>query len=140
MSENCCNPNREVVSRNRLDDFSKMWKHLGFQEQNLPLTGDVYEEKDKYLLTLDTPGIKEEDIKIEYNDGELTIRCERKFEKNENSKVHRRERFYGKYARSFAINESIKDDEIKAELKDGVLSIILPKQEEKKAKTIAISR
>jgi len=104
----------------------------------LPLT-DIYEDKDKYSLKLDLPGIKKEDVKISYVDGKLSISGERNVEsEHKDSKCHRIERSFGKYYRSFSLPENIQQEKINAEFKDGQLTITVPKSEEAKPKEIEI--
>ncbi len=104
----------------------------------MPLT-DIAEDTDNYYLKVDLPGIKKEDVKISYIDGNLSISGERVKEKEaKDKKIHRIERSYGKYYRSFNIPTEIKDDKIKAEFKDGQLTITIPKAEEVKPKEIDI--
>lgn len=100
---------------------------------------DVYEDKDNYVLKLDLPGIKKEDVKISFVDGQLNISGERKQEKeSKDGTYHRVERNYGKYFRTFTLPSKIKQDSINAEFKDGQLTITVPKSEEAKPKEIAI--
>lgn len=136
MNMNYCIPNRSV------EDFNQVWKHLGFKEKTSEdvrrLTGDIAESKEAFKIYLDVPGIKQEDIKIEFINDELMITAERKFEKSESEDIHLRERHGGKFARTFQVNEAIKEDDIQADLKDGVLTLLLPKAEVKKPKTISI--
>ncbi len=104
----------------------------------MPLT-DIYEDKNNYTLKADLPGMKKDDVKISYTDGQLTISGERVQEKeSKDAKCHRVERTYGKLYRSFNLPKEIKADEIKAEFKDGQLSITIPKAEEVKPKEIDI--
>ena len=104
----------------------------------MPLT-DIAEDNDNYYLKVDLPGIKKQDVKISYIDGNLSISGERVQDKEaKDKKIHRIERSYGKYYRSFNIPKEIKDDKIKAEFKDGQLTIIIPKADEVKPKEIDI--
>ncbi len=104
----------------------------------MPLT-DIYEDKDKYTLKLDLPGIKKDDVKISYVDGQLSISGERVQEsEHKDAKCHRIERVFGKYYRSFNLPDHIKSDNISAEFKDGQLTITVPKAEEAKPKEIEI--
>lgn len=136
MNMNYCIPTKN------LEDFNKVWKHLGFSEnwgeEVRRFNGDISETKDNYKIYLDVPGIKQEDIKIEFSNDELIISAERKFEKTEGEDFHLKERYAGKYARTFRVNEAIKEEDIQADLKDGVLTLTLPKAEVKKPKTISI--
>lgn len=104
----------------------------------MPLT-DIYEDNDKYTLKVDLPGIKKEDVKINYANGKLSISGERVQEnETKDAKWHRIEKSYGKYYRSFTLPEQIQEDKISAEFKDGLLTITIPKAEEAKPKEIEI--
>lgn len=104
----------------------------------MPLT-DIYEDKEKYTLKLDLPGIKKEDVKISFIDGKLSISGERTQENEHNdSKCHRIERSFGRYYRSFNLPEHVQSEKINAEFKDGQLTISIPKAEEAKPKEIEI--
>lgn len=103
-----------------------------------PLT-DIYEDKDNYIINADLPGLKKDDVKISYADGQLEISGERVQEKEtKDAKWHRVERSFGKYFRSFSLPKEIKQDNIKAEFKDGQLTITIPKAEEVRPKEIEI--
>jgi HSP20 family protein len=124
--------NRFGISRSKEEDAeyeNAVW---------MPLT-DIYEDKDKYSLKLDLPGIKKEDVKISFVDGKLSISGERAQEsEHKDSKCHRIERSFGKYYRSFSLPENIQSDKINAEFNNGQLSITVPKAEEAKPKEIEI--
>lgn len=103
-----------------------------------PLT-DIYENKDNYIIKADLPGLKKDDVKISYTNGQLEISGERVQEKEtKDAKWHRVERSFGKYYRAFTLPKEIKQDDIKAEFKDGQLTITIPKAEEVKPKEIEI--
>ena len=145
------NPMRDLVSMER--DFNKIFnsleKKFGFGDGDneneefenavwMPMT-DILEDDCQYYLNIDLPGIKKEDVKINYSNGHLSISGERKQETVEkNTKFHRAERSYGKYYRSFTLPQKIKENEINAEFKDGQLKISIPKSEEVKPKQIEI--
>lgn len=123
--------NRFGITRNKEDEeyANAVW---------MPLT-DIYEDKDKYTLKIDLPGIKKDDVKISYVDGRLSISGERVQESEQkDSKWHRIERSFGKYYRSFNLPEHIQEDKINAEFKDGQLTVTVPKAEEAKPKEIEI--
>jgi HSP20 family protein len=118
------------------DDFFK-----NFFVQNTGLSRmsvDVKDEKDKYVIEAELPGAKKEDIKIDIDDGVLTLSAEIGSEKNEekDSYVYR-ERRYGSVCRSFSL-DGIDDEKIKAEYKDGILTIDLPKKEPEKKLTKSV--
>ena len=99
---------------------------------------DVKDEKDKYVIEAELPGLKKEDIKIDIDDGVLTLSAEIGSEKNEEKDNYvYRERRYGSVCRSFSL-EGIDDEKIKAEYKDGILAIDLPKKEPEKKLTKSV--
>ena len=94
---------------------------------------DIKDEGDHYLLEAELPGFEKEDIKVNVEDGYLTISAERKNEteeKKENGYI-RRERRFGSFSRSFDVT-SVNTDSITAEYKNGVLALNLPKKDETK--------
>ena len=100
---------------------------------------DVYETEGSYVLKADLPGMKKEDIKLDVNDGVLTIQGEKKLEeKTENDNYVRMERSYGSFTRSFTLTDNVDTENIQAAYKDGVLEITLSKKEEAKPKEINI--
>lgn len=119
----------ELANRSATRETNSVWS---------PLT-DVIEDKDQFLLHIDLPGIKLEDIKIKVQEGKLTISGERKLETETKEKnYHRIERSYGSYFRSFDLPNNINLDAITAEHTNGQLTISLPKAEEAKPKEITI--
>jgi len=100
---------------------------------------DIVDKKDKFLISIDVPGVKKEDINIELKDGYLTVKGERTYEYNDESEtVYRCERSYGSFSRTFNV-EGVKDDSIKASFENGTLKLDLPKVEEKKPKKIELN-
>ena len=99
---------------------------------------DVKDEKDKYVLEAEIPGAKKEDIKLDIDDGVLTLSAEIGNEKNEEKDNYvYRERRYGSVCRSFSL-DNIDDSKIKAEYKDGILTVDLPKKEPEKKLTRSV--
>ena len=102
-------------------------------------TVDISETETEYLIKAELPEIKKEEVKVTVEDGVLTIRGERKREKEEKGKkFHRVERSYGRFARSFTLPDSVDEGKVKAEYTDGVLALHLPKSEEAKPKHIEV--
>lgn len=100
---------------------------------------DVTEDDNEYVIAVDLPDVKKEDIKVSQENGRLTIRGERHREAEEKTKKwHRVERSHGKYIRSFELPEEIEVKKIDAAFKNGVLTIHLPKLAEKKIKRSGI--
>ncbi len=105
----------------------------------MPLA-DVIEREKEYLIKLDLPEVRKEDVKILVDEGMLSIKGERKHEKEvKDEKVHRTERFVGTFERSFMLPEDIDPKLIKAETKDGVLLIHVPRVATEKTRPLAIT-
>jgi HSP20 family protein len=101
---------------------------------------DIAEEKDRILITAELPGFKESEIEIQTENGMLTLRGERKFEKETDGKsYHRVERSYGQFVRSFSLPNNVDREKIQATFRDGLLQVELPKREDAKPRTIKIS-
>ena len=100
---------------------------------------DVSETDNEYLIKVELPGIRKEDVKVTIHDGVLTLQGERKLEhKEEHKKYHRVERAYGSFARSFTLPENVDGNSVKATNKDGMLYLHLGKTEETKPKSIEV--
>ncbi|MBM4310720.1 MAG: Hsp20/alpha crystallin family protein [Deltaproteobacteria bacterium] len=103
---------------------------------------DIEEQDNSYVVHAEIPGMKKDEIDVEYRDGYLMIRGEKKFEREDKRRdFHRIERSYGSFQRTFEIPEDIQADAIKAEYKNGVLEIRLPllSPEKRRVKRIQIS-
>jgi HSP20 family protein len=114
--------------------FGSLFDDFGdFKLKNNIMKSDIYEEDKNYVIEIDVPGFKKEDVCVDYEDGYLTITAKQEEEKNEDSKNYiKRERHYGEMSRSYYIGE-IEEDKINAKFKDGTLKLIFPKEEPKKA-------
>ena len=100
---------------------------------------DVAETQEKILVRVEVPGMKQEDIQIEFENGLLTLKGERKLEKTENGPTyHRVERAYGNFNRTFTLPRTVDPEKISASYRDGILEIEVPKKEEAKPKQIKI--
>ena len=123
-----------LVPRRNFDLFDDFFDDSFFnkKEKNFMKT-DIKEKKDKYVIEMDLPGFEKENIKLELNNGYLTItgRQENKIDEEEEKYVHK-ERFYGECTRSFYVGDNIKEEDIDAEFKNGTLKIDIPKKEEQK--------
>src|SRR3990167_1844953 len=104
---------------------------------------DIVEKAKDVRVKADLPGLTENDIKVELNDGYLTITGERKEEKEEKD-GHRytQERHYGTFTRSFAIDADINEEAVEAKFSNGTLEVIMPKLKEEKpqARVIPIKK
>ncbi len=100
---------------------------------------DIVEEKEKLLVKIEVPGIEEKDLKVNFEDGLLTVSGERQFERKEEQNYHRIERSYGSFTRTFSLARSVDVNAIKASYRNGVLEIEIPKKEESRPRQIAIN-
>jgi HSP20 family protein len=105
----------------------------------VPLT-DIVELEKEFLIKLDLPDVKREDVQVYAKEGDIVIKGIRKFERDvKDLKVLRRETFYGEFERMFALPENVDVNTIKAECKDGVLRVHLPKLEVEATKPLKIT-
>jgi HSP20 family protein len=110
---------------------------IGFETWS-PRT-DFIENDKEFKVHLDLPGMTKNDIKVNFQDGRLSISGERKqAAENEKDDYIRRERYYGSFYRTFTLPEAVKEDKIKATFKDGVLWVTVPKAEVSKPKEVKI--
>jgi HSP20 family protein len=100
---------------------------------------DILETENELVLKADLPDVNLKDVNIEMEHGTLTLRGERKFEKEDSTKgYHRIERSYGQFVRCFGIPDTVDTEKVKADYKNGVLTVTLPKKEVAKPKTIKV--
>ena len=96
---------------------------------------DIAETEKSFELEVAVPGFKKEDFDLNYNDGQLTISGERKFETEEKEvNYHRRETRYGSFSRTFHLPENVNEGKIQANYQDGILKVTLPKDQKKELK------
>ncbi|MGA0846180.1 MAG: Hsp20/alpha crystallin family protein, partial [Luteolibacter sp.] len=89
---------------------------------------DIGENEKEFLVKAELPEVRKEDIKVNIDDGTLSICGERKAEKEDKStRYHRVERTYGRFERTFTLPEETDSEHITSEYKDGVLTVHLPK-------------
>jgi HSP20 family protein len=98
------------------------------------------EDDQKLTFKVEVPGIDEKDIKVEIENNVLTVRGERKLEKDiKEENFRRKERHYGAFSRSFTLPTTVDPDKIEANYTNRVLTIQMPKRAEAKAKQIKVS-
>jgi HSP20 family protein len=103
----------------------------GLQSREWAPLADVSENDGEYVIKAELPEVRKEDVNVTVQDGVLTLSGERKQEqREENERVHRIERFYGSFARRFALPENADEQGIRAECRDGVIVIRIPKQKQ----------
>ena len=100
---------------------------------------DLVEAGDHFVLRADLPGMGEDDVNIEFEDGTLTVSGERKAEHEEGKEgYHRVERSFGAFSRSLTLPQGIDPEAVTASFDRGVLEIRIPKPEQRKPRKIAI--
>jgi len=100
---------------------------------------DIYEKNDSVVVKAEIPGVEKDQISVEVKDGILTLRGERKFERDvKEESYHRIERSYGTFLRSFSLPVSVDQEKVKATFRDGVLEVELPKKEQAKPKQVKV--
>ena len=143
------NPLREMEDAQRrlssLFDWTPFRRgNLTTEDENItvpewaPLV-DIAEDDKEYLIKVELPEVRKDDVKVTVESGTLTISGERKAEKEEKGrKFHRVERYYGRFERSFSIPDDAESDKVNAEFKDGVLRVHLAKSEKVRPKQIEV--
>jgi len=100
---------------------------------------DIYETGDGIVLKVELPGVNKDDVSVEVKDNVLTLKGERLLDpKIKDEHYYRKERSFGKFNRSFSLQEPIKPDLIKASFKEGVLTVEIPRPEEEKPKQVTV--
>ncbi|ONF44592.1 heat-shock protein [Marinobacter lutaoensis] len=100
---------------------------------------DIKETGDAFLIEAELPGLSKDDVKVTVDDGVLAIQGERKQEtESSDHKVHRIERFYGRFMRRFTLPDNVDENSVKATFKDGLLTLTLKKAEPKEPKAIEV--
>jgi HSP20 family protein len=101
---------------------------------------DIYETEDEVVVKAELPEVNQKDIDVQIENNTLTLRGERKFNKEtKKENFHRIERAYGSFSRSFTLPSTIDQEKIRADYKDGILKISMPKREETKPKQIRVA-
>jgi HSP20 family protein len=123
----------------------QFWPRLALEGEGKRLqwapSADISETDKEYVIRAELPAVKKEDVQVTLDDGIITIKGERKQQKEDkNEKFHRVESFHGSFERSFIVPDNVKSDAIKCESKDGVLTVHIPKSEatKQKPKQIAV--
>ena len=125
-------------------DFDKTERRLYGRHADRLMKTDVHEHEDHYEVDIDLPGFAKDEIKLELNNGYLTVSASKGLDHNKSDKkgkVIRQERYEGAMQRSFYVGEELSEEDVKASFKHGVLSLNIPKKEEKavpEKKTIMI--
>lgn len=133
---------------NLLRDFDDIFRNLSRDlaldtptSKSFSPQAEIKENAKGYLISFDVPGIKEDDIKIDFHDSVLRIQGERKTEhKDEQNGLFRTEKHYGHFERSFRLSDTVDEANVEANFENGVLQVFLPKLPTKESKRIEIKK
>lgn len=138
------------AAQDQMNYLNRMLLQVGGQELQQPGSGvtgtpawapavDISERKDAYVVTVELPGIKVDDLEIAFQDGLLTIQGQRSLAQDSaDEQTHLIERRYGLFRRSITLPRHVMADAIEASSEDGVLRVVVPKLEEAKPKRIEV--
>jgi HSP20 family protein len=125
--------------------FNTLFRDLN-EDEGMPTTAgfipavDVYEDEKKVVLKLEVPGIEEKDLDVSVEKNTLTVKGERKFEKEEKEEnFHRIERRYGSFYRAFTLPTTVDTESVAASYNAGVLKLELTKKPEAQPKQIKVN-
>ena len=133
-----------IFSENLFDDWFDFPDFVNPEKTERKLYGrhadrlmrtDVHEHDDHYEMDIDLPGFKKEEIRIELNDGYLTVSASKGLNEEDKTKAGRlirQERYTGSMQRSFYVGENVKEEDVKAAFENGVLKLTLPREVQKK--------
>ncbi len=101
-------------------------------DSNRSLALNVYRDDDNYYVTAELPGFKKKDVKVELDNGTLSVSAERKVKKGKSESSYN-------FSRTLSVGDGVDASKIKASLENGELTVTLPKAEESKARTITVN-
>ena len=117
---------------NFMDDIFPTSERMPIKTMPSIMKTDIKETEDQYVLSIDLPGFKKEDVKIHLKDGYLNVSASSQNEEEEkDGKYLRRERYTGAMTRSFYVGKDLAEEDVKAKFGNGVLTLSLPKEEPK---------
>lgn len=129
---------RREIDRLFEDPFSLLTPNTSFFQNWTPAV-DIFDDKDRYIVKAELPGMRQEDIDVSLDGNTLTISGERKHEQEKREEEsYRSERYFGRFQRSITLPTEVQANKIEASYKDGVLTITLPKSEDSKPKQIPV--
>ncbi len=137
------NPFRELEQMERMVDETMnrpmMWRRVPGDQFTWMPSMELYEKENMYVVRLEMPGVKPEDVEISISGDTLTIKGERKPPENISEDEYQLcELCYGNFSRSISLPEPVNSDKVEANFENGILDIRLPKAEEVKTKQIKI--
>ena len=132
------NPVRDLASM-EIDRLNRMFDELYGAGRGWAPAVDIYETNDReFVIKAELPDMKREQINLTFENHVLTLSGERAPEFDGTTSVHRTERVFGKFTRSFTLPATVDGNRITAAYKDGVLTVRIPQREEAKPKQIAV--
>jgi len=114
------------------DVFDDMFQHPFFSQTNTVMKTDIHEMDGNYVLDVELPGYKKEDVNLQLKNGYLTLSAsisKDNEEKDDKGTLIRSERYRGNASRSYYVGEDVKPEDIKANFADGILKITVAKKE-----------
>src|ERR1700733_14324413 len=121
------------------DSINRLFSEDGTKTRPWAPAVDILETENELILKADVPGVDMKDVDIQVENGTLTVKGERKVEKEEKNKgFHRMERSYGSFVRYFTLPDTVDVENVKAGYEAGVLTITPPKKEVAKPKAIKV--
>ena len=118
---------------NFMDDIFPTSERMPIKTMPSIMKTDIKETEDQYVLSIDLPGFKKEDVKIHLKDGYLNVSASSQNEEEEkDGKYLIRERYTGAMTRSFYVGKDLAEEDVKAKFGNGVLTLSLPKEAPKK--------
>ena len=125
---------------NRLFQEANVGQEEGLNTTSFVPPVDIYETEHSIVLKLEVPGVEQKDLDIRIENNTITIRGERKFEKEvKEENFHRVERRYGSFQRSFSLPNTVNPEQVSADYENGVLKVTLAKRAEAKPKQIKVN-
>jgi HSP20 family protein len=125
------------------EDLLGGWLSRGQEQRSWMPAVDIEETDEAYLVAAELPGMGKDDVEITVDNNILTLGGERKWEKEEgggkNRQLHRVERGYGRFVRSFALPRRVDPEKIGARFENGVLHVTIPKEEGARVRKVPIS-
>lgn len=131
-----------AVTPTVFSDLEKAFVNTFFDDTEVAFKprAEVTENKDKFVLRVEVPGVAKEDVKLAVENNLLTISGERKRDEvSEGATHHLRELRFGKFERRFRLSDGIDHSAIKADFRNGILEVTLPKSKEARSREIAIN-
>ncbi len=125
---------------NRVFQEANAGQEEGFTTTSFVPPVDIYETEQSIVLKVEVPGVEQKDLDIRIENNTITIRGERKFEKEvKEENFHRVERRYGSFQRSFTLPNTVNTENVTADYENGLLKVTLAKRAEAKPKQIKVN-